>query len=139
MYRSLEATSPEPADASRDPDDLDNEPKDASKDTVAESRHSVIADVVPKLKHPARYTDSILEVIADCLKPLSLSAWVLAPSAVTGRIHELAYNRVGVELEPEWASMSEGTIIGDATALPSRMRASTGSTTNSRCCSGEPT
>jgi hypothetical protein len=38
--------------------------------------------------------------------------------AGTGVIHELPNETIGVEIEPEWASMHPDTIVGDATRLP---------------------
>lgn len=77
--------------------------------------------------HPARFSDTILGEVRDVVTPeifhdgYNQSIRVLDPFAGTGRIHALAspwIDTVGVELEPEWADMHEGTIVGDATALP---------------------
>lgn len=74
---------------------------------------------LPRLPtHPARYTGSILEVMA---RVLPRAGTVLDPFAGTGRIHMLATGRrttVGVELEPEWARLHRDTIVGSALALP---------------------
>jgi tRNA G10 N-methylase Trm11 len=47
---------------------------------------------------------------------------VVDPFAGTGRIHELSHvpgvRTVGVEIEPEWARLSSGTVVADALALP---------------------
>ncbi len=43
---------------------------------------------------------------------------MLDPFAGTGLVHQLGGFTVGVELEPEWASMSVNTIVGNALALP---------------------
>lgn len=69
--------------------------------------------------HPAKFSDSILPVVATFLRP----GWrVLDPFAGTGRVHLLAdligVETVGVELEPEWATMHPQTIQGNALALP---------------------
>jgi tRNA G10 N-methylase Trm11 len=45
---------------------------------------------------------------------------VLDPFAGTGRIHELENWTVGVEIEPEWATMRDGTIVANALNLPFR-------------------
>lgn len=76
-------------------------------------------------RHPAKFTPSILDVVRGSVygeakaKQLKLTEMtVLDPFAGTGRIHELPCRTVGVELEPEWAEMSKGTLVGDARALP---------------------
>lgn len=73
-----------------------------------------------KVRHPARYSDAVLEVMAPVLEP---GMAVLDPFAGTGRVHELAeecdVRTIGVELEPEWAALGTGpTLVGDARALP---------------------
>lgn len=70
-------------------------------------------------KHPARFTDRVLDVIVDvCVDLLPPGARVLDPFAGTGRVHVLPFNTVGVELEPEWARMHRDTLVGNALALP---------------------
>lgn len=73
-------------------------------------------------RHPAKYSPAILAVIRGTLEvALPKGAVILDPFAGTGRIHdlrELGYATIGVELEPEWASMSPFTVHGDATQLP---------------------
>lgn len=78
------------------------------------------------VKHPAKFSDSILETIAGEL------FWELAdrglerirvldPFAGVGRVHELADEQietVGIELEPEWAAAHPSTLVGDARNLP---------------------
>lgn len=68
-----------------------------------------------QIKHPAKYTDSLLPVFE---KMLTGCKTVLDPFAGTGKIHLLPFETVGVEIEKEWASMHKKTIIGDATCLP---------------------
>jgi len=67
------------------------------------------------LRHPARFSAAILDVLAELVPP---GALVLDPFAGTGRVHQLPGRTVGVEIEPEWAAMTPGTIVADATALP---------------------
>jgi len=67
-----------------------------------------------KIKHPAKYTDSLLLVFEELLKGCTK---VLDPFAGTGKIHSLPYETIGVEIEKEWAEMHPNTIIGDATDL----------------------
>ncbi len=74
-----------------------------------------------KMTHPAKFSDSILPEIRrllDYANQLDVHEvdLVLDPFAGTGRIHELrpVYTTIGIELEPEWAAMSEYTEIGDA-------------------------
>lgn len=69
------------------------------------------------MKHPARYADALLSLFDGYLED---GDRVLDPFAGTGRIHELRprVETHGVEIEPEWSSLSLHTLCGDATALP---------------------
>lgn len=67
------------------------------------------------VEHPSRFNDKVL-VAVD--KLLGDAVTVLDPFAGTGRIHELDRETTGVEIEPEWAEMSKGTIVGNALDLP---------------------
>jgi SAM-dependent methyltransferase len=75
------------------------------------------------LKHPAKYTDSILVALqaeVDDYREARRHPFplVLDPFAGTGRIHELERCATfGVEIEPDWAEMHDDTIEGDATNL----------------------
>ena len=78
--------------------------------------------VIPK--HPAKFSDSILEalasVLADELRVKGHELEILDPMAGSGRIHELrtdTINTFGVELEQEWADQHPDTFQGDATNL----------------------
>lgn len=67
------------------------------------------------MKHPAKYSDSILEELKRLVRP----EWrVLDPFAGTGRIHLLGCDSWGVEIEPEWAALHPRTLCGDALHLP---------------------
>lgn len=71
------------------------------------------------MKHPAPYTPGLLPIFSELLK-MRFCHTVLDPFAGTGRIHQLradGFETTGVEIEPEWAEMSEGTITGDSTNL----------------------
>jgi tRNA G10 N-methylase Trm11 len=71
------------------------------------------------MKHPAKFSNSILDLFANLLH--GVDGLLLDPFAGTGRIHELARTglvTVGVELEHEWAGMHTRTICGDALRLP---------------------
>lgn len=70
-------------------------------------------------KHPARFTGCVLDTIAELL-PVYLppDARVLDPFAGTGRVHELPFNTIGVEIEPDWADTTKGTCVGNALDLP---------------------
>lgn len=74
-----------------------------------------------KRKHPAVYSQKIIDVMAPMLEGYER---VLDPFAGTGKIHLLSdrgyggHVTVGVEIEPEWAEMHPKTIVGDATKLP---------------------
>lgn len=66
------------------------------------------------MKHPAKFSDSILAAIEPLLPERGV---ILDPFAGTGRVHELATDRrstFGVELEPEWAEMHDRTFVGNA-------------------------
>jgi len=68
-------------------------------------------------RHPAKFSDPILDVIAAELPPEGV---ILDPFAGIGRIHELATDTrttIGIEIEPEWAATHEDTICGDALDL----------------------
>ncbi len=69
--------------------------------------------------HPAKFSLGLIPVFADLLEGYHR---VLDPFAGTGRIHQLtdhgSFDTVGIEIEPEWATMHERTLVGDALALP---------------------
>jgi len=69
------------------------------------------------IKHPAKYTNVLLPVFERILSTYNCIN-VLDCFAGTGKIHSLPFNTTGLELEPEWASQSSGTIVGDATKMP---------------------
>lgn len=77
-------------------------------------------DVGGGVSHPARFSDALIPVFADLLRDYSPGHLVLDPFAGTGRIHELRpdWETWGVELEPEWADLSEWTRLGSALELP---------------------
>jgi SAM-dependent methyltransferase len=68
-----------------------------------------------KLAHPAKFSKELLEelrfLVAEC-------RLILDPFAGTGLVHALGVPSVGVELEPEWATMHPRTIVGNALRLP---------------------
>ena len=67
------------------------------------------------MKHPAKYTDVLLPIFENMIPEGSI---VLDPFAGTGKIHLLPFETIGLEIEPEWASMHPKTICGDATKMP---------------------
>lgn len=69
------------------------------------------------MKHPAKFTRSILEAI-EPLVPTHHYPRVLDPFAGTGLVHDLPHDTYGVEIEREWATMRAGTIVADALWLP---------------------
>jgi len=77
-------------------------------------------DLGAGVSHPARYSDALIPVFADLLRAYSPGHTVLDPFAGTGRIHALRpdWETWGVELEPEWAELSEWTRQGSALELP---------------------
>jgi tRNA G10 N-methylase Trm11 len=69
-------------------------------------------------KHPAKFSKPVLE-LAEQIIPRDVL--VLDPFAGTGLIHTLeGRTTIGNELEIEWASMRQPTIVGDATRLAFR-------------------
>lgn len=73
-------------------------------------------------KHPAKYSDAILPVLASMLSDAHTS--ILDPFAGIGRIHDLTLYGVdwdpvivGMELEREWAEMGH-CLVGDALNMP---------------------
>lgn len=70
------------------------------------------------VSHPARYSD---ELFPHFVELLDGHPRVLDPFAGTGKIHQLrddGHDTVGIELEPEWATVHDGTIVGNALHLP---------------------
>ena len=68
------------------------------------------------MKHPAKYTDSLLPIFTRLLKKYKAET-VLDCFAGTGKIHLLPFKTYGIELEKEWAEMHSNNIIGDATKI----------------------
>ena len=66
------------------------------------------------MKHPSKYSDALLPVFAKYLEKKSN---VLDPFAGTGKLKKIIPSAILLEIEPEWASMSQA-IIGDATKMP---------------------
>jgi len=79
------------------------------------------AESVAPPRHPAKFSPAVMDVMAGIIPAWSL---VLDPFAGTGRIHEIGRRcgarTVGVEIEYEWAGLTIGTTVGDATCLPFR-------------------
>lgn len=77
-------------------------------------------DVRAPVRHPARYTETLLPVMA---RMLAGATRVLDPFAGTGKVHDLAPLLpgaviVGNELEWEWAAWRRGMVVGNALHLP---------------------
>lgn len=71
------------------------------------------------VRHPAKFSDSILEKIEDILEYCGRPEYVIDPFAGTGKVHNLNVTRtVGIELEPEWANLHPNTMVGNALELP---------------------
>jgi len=77
-----------------------------------------------KVKHPAKFSPSILDVIRDILSVRGIpeDARILDPFAGVGRCHDLGWpGTVGVELEMPWCRVQEGPVVrGDSSRLPFR-------------------
>lgn len=70
------------------------------------------------MKHPAKFSDPILDQIEQLLVQNGV---ILDPFAGTGKIHLLctpSRHTIGVEIEPEWATLHPQTIVGNALQLP---------------------
>jgi SAM-dependent methyltransferase len=85
----------------------------------------LVAEVVvrePGVKHPAKWSQRLLDQISDILTDAPSGARVLDPFAGIGldRLREIRPDLRwhGIEIEPEWAKISADTIVGDATRLP---------------------
>lgn len=78
--------------------------------------------VHPKaVSHPAKFSDPVLNRIEFDLQHLRITGLLLDPFAGVGGIHTVhvaGVRTVGIEIEPEWAASSSGTIVGDALKLP---------------------
>lgn len=70
---------------------------------------------MPKIKHPAKYSDVLLPVFDRYLPDDNHQ--ILDPFAGTGKLKQIRPNCTLLEIEPEWADYC-GAIIGDATAMP---------------------
>ena len=66
------------------------------------------------VRHPAKYTNSLLPVLKTYLDGKKT---ILDPFAGTGKLKKIAPQATLLEIEPEWAEMS-GAIVGDATNMP---------------------
>jgi len=85
-------------------------------DVVKEQEQAVV------VKHPAKFSDPILDVMADVLRDRHVTGIVLDPFAGVGKVHLLNERvdglvTVGVELEPEWAAQHPATICGSCMDL----------------------
>jgi len=83
--------------------------------------------ITKPVRHPAKFSDSILMQIALVLDELADNGRlpeggrILDPFAGIGKVHKLAdrgWSTKGVELEPEWAEQDPRTVVGDARSLP---------------------
>jgi DNA modification methylase len=77
------------------------------------------------IAHPAKYSSVILErldkLLAARIGDSGQVPLVLDPFAGTGKIHQLnGIRSVGVEIEPEWATMHPHTVVGNTLHLPFR-------------------
>lgn len=73
------------------------------------------------VSHPAKYSDALLPVFARLLQGCPS---ILDPMAGTGKIFKLQELLrptpfiCGIELEPEWACLQSGMVVGNALRLP---------------------
>lgn len=85
--------------------------------SISSVRQRLIIKDKIMIKHPAKYTDSLLPIFEKMLNGCDS---VLDPFAGTGKIHSLPFDTIGIEIEKEWADLHKNTIIGDATKIPFR-------------------
>lgn len=85
-------------------------------------RQEVREDAMNKtaVRHPAKYTASLLPVFAEMIPPYSYG---LDPFGGTGKIFSLCNLVPGlrvecIEIEPEWAAYDSRIMVGNALALP---------------------
>lgn len=73
------------------------------------------------VKHPAKFSEVILDRIGELLDEHGCPKRIIDPFAGTGRVHRLAEGRdteiVGVEIEQDWAELHPNTVVGDALDL----------------------
>lgn len=72
-----------------------------------------------KVKHPAKFSDPIIDELR--LASAGVKGVALDPFAGTGKVHLLqrpGMRTVGIELEPEWATLHPQTTVGNALDLP---------------------
>lgn len=89
------------------------------KEAVERRRPSIHKpDVGGGVSHPARFTEGLLPLFASFLES---GWWVLDPFAGTGKVHQLRdlarVDTIGIEIEPEWASLHPDTITGNALGI----------------------
>lgn len=82
-------------------------------------------EVAPGVSHPAQFSRTILDALPTFLG--SEHRLILDPFAGTGKIHSIKFSvdgadvfTIGVEIEPEWASLHPRTLIANALKLPIR-------------------
>jgi DNA modification methylase len=73
-----------------------------------------IAQISAPARHPAKYSDSLMDILAYYLRGADK---VLDPFAGTGKIKLIRPDAYMIEIEPEWATI-RGATVGDATRLP---------------------
>lgn len=75
--------------------------------------------IAPNIKHPAKFSDVVVERIALLIDEFGWPERILDPFAGVGRVHRLTQGwTCGVELEPEWAANTPNTLVADALHLP---------------------
>jgi len=76
--------------------------------------------------HPAKFSEGIVDIIAEELYKMNVDGPVVDPFAGVGGIHELfeiyGHETYGIELEPEWALAHERTICADSRNLKSILK-----------------
>ena len=90
------------------------------------------------VKHPAKFSEAILPVVAEHVQP----GWcILDPFAGVGGVHQLmdlvpGCETVGVEIEPEWAHQHPRTVVGNALRLDGLFEQGSFDAVVSSCCYG---
>lgn len=87
---------------------------------MGEGTEQVAVEQVVAVKHPAKFSQPILEQMVQLLDRYDVKGQILDPFAGVGKVHELAGGdrwTIGVEIEREWADQHPNTICGDSRDL----------------------
>lgn len=82
--------------------------------------------MIEQKPHPAKFSEGIVDIIAEELYKMDVDGPVVDPFAGTGGIHDLhdvyGHETYGIELEPEWAEAHPRNICGDSRQLKALLK-----------------